>query len=331
MKKNIFSNLGVNLILAVVLAGCGGGGGSGNSQGGEALTLGITSLNTKTVVASAPKSPINTMLALLGGKNVFAIAGNCTDTSREFDLSDASGTASVCLETARLVYEEIELENEGSSVKDGVETGPFLVDMIGTPADNIPGTITLNVPDGNFNKLGLKVGDLDDRDGNGSLDDNGTDVLPTNVAATDVNAAGMAGKSLKITGTAHDGLGGTQAFTFMSNIEGKMEMPITVPAGGPLVVDGSTIVTFVDLSTGFSNLAFADISATMDGTFSNQTESCANPANKSQTLACDIVKNVELFHDINDDRKLEAGERRGDDRGGVAGARAFDDNPGARD
>jgi len=332
MKKRSLLNCGGTLLVALSLAACGSSGsGSGNLAGGENLTLGVTSLNTKTVVAAAPKSRIETMLALLGGKEVFAIAGNCADPAREFDLSDASGTASVCLETARIVYEEVELETEGGVIKDEVEAGPFLVDLIGVPDDGISGTITLNVPVGNFNKLELKVGDLDDRDNNDRLDDNGTDIIPTNVSAIDANAAGMAGKSMRITGTADDGAGNMQPFTFVTNIEGKMEMPITLAPGDPLVIDGSTLVTFIDLSTGFKRLAFADITATMDGSFSDATESCSTPANKFQSLSCDIVKNVELFHDINDDNKLDDAERRGDDRGGVAGARAFDDNPDARD
>lgn len=332
MIKKHSIRYGFTLLMAGFLAACGSSGGGGSSQGGDALTLGATALNTKTVVAAAPKSKLDSMLAFLGGQEaVAAIApGACGagNDGKGFDL--LGGTAFVCLTEALIVYEEVELENEGSAVKDEIEAGPFLVDMIGTPGDNISGTISLNVPDGNFNKLELEVGDLDDRNGNDSLDDNGTDIIPTNVAVADVNAAGMAGKSLKITGTADDGAGNKQPFTFFTNIEGKMEMPITIPAGEPLVVDGSTLVTFVDLSSGFLKLAFADITATMDGTFTSAAESCAN-ANKFQTLGCDIVKNVELFHDINDDRRLDAEERRGDDRGGVAGAQPFDDNPNARD
>lgn len=318
---------GVTFLMAIFLSACGSSG-SGNSQGGDAVTLGVTALNTKALVAAAPKSKLDTMLAFLEGKEAVAAItpGACGagNDGKGFDLQ--GGTAFVCLTEALLVYEEVELENEGSAIKDEVEAGPFLVDLIGTTGDGITGTITLNVPDGNFNKLELEVGDLDDRNGDDSLDDNGTDILPGNVSAANVNAAGMAGKSLKITGTAHDGLGGSQNFTFSSNIEGKLEMPITLAAGDPLVVDGSTLITFVDPSIGFAKLAFADITAIMDGSFTGDAERCGLTPTKSQQLACDIVQNVELYHDDDNDNSFDDSERRGDNRG----ANGFDDS-GARD
>lgn len=337
-KKDCIKLIGTAM-LALTVAACGSsGGGSGNTQVGDDIKLHATALKDQTVVAAAPKTKLDTMLALFGGKEAVAAiqAGDCGagNDARGFDLS--GGSAFVCLTKALIVYEEVELENEGSAVKDEIEAGPFLVDLIGI-TDDIPGTITLNVPDGNFNKLEIEVGDLDDNDGNPGLHDDGDDNpntgddTPKNVSATIADTAGMANHSLRIEGTVHDGLGNPGVpFTFTTNIEGKMEMPITLVDPNVKVIDGSTLVTFVNLSAGFGNLTFADIQSTptMDGSF-GPTETCVAAklagTNKSQILACDIVTNVELFHDVNDDKNLEPGEKRGDDKG--AGGGLFNDDP----
>jgi len=331
MNKKHSIQVGCTLMMALFLSACGSSGSNGSSSESGNLTLGATALNTKTIVAAAPKSKLDTMLAFLGGKEaVAAIApGDCGlgNDAKGFDL--AGGTGFVCLTEALLVYEEVELENEGGGVKDEVEAGPFLIDLIGTVGDGISGTFTLAVPDGRFNKLELKVGDLDEdeNDSDDSLDDSpsSNDDFPTNVSLDAANAVGMAGKSLKITGIAHDGLGGTQNFTFSSNIEGKLKMPISLVAGEQLVVDGSTLITFVDPSIGFSKLAFADITATMDGFFRGDAERCGLTPTKSQRLACDIVQNVELYHDDDNDNSFDDSERRTNRT-----ANGFDDS-GARD
>ncbi len=336
-KRSI--QFGSTLLMALFLTACGSSG-SSSPGNGDAIKLGATALKTKTVVAAAPKSKLDTMLAFFGGKEAVAaiapdVCGPGND-GRGFDLKVVNPTdpaAFVCLTEALLVYEEVELENEGGAVKDEVEAGPFLIDLIGNPDDGIAGTFSLTVPNGRFNKLELEVGDLDEdkNDNDDSLDDSpgSNDDFPTNVSLDAANAVAMAGKSLKITGIADDGAGNTQAFVFFSNIEGKLEMPIDLVEGEQLVVDGSTLITFIDPSIGFSKLAFADFPTVgdMNGSFTGDAERCGATPTKFQRLACDIVQNVELYHDDDNDNSFDDSERRGDNRG----ANGFDDNPGARD
>ena len=315
------------LLLAFPLVSCGGGGGSGNG-GGNDIKMKASALNNRTVAATAPKfKGMKTMLALFSGKEAVAAAGNCVtaDAAKEFDLSDAG--ASVCLERALVVYEEIELEQEGVENGDEIELGPFVFDLIGTSGDGIPGGINLPVPDGTFNKMKLKIGDLDDRNNDDRLDSSSNDDLPVNVSSADVKTAGLVGQSLLLTGTAHNGIA-SKPFSFKTNLEGRVEIPITLSAGEPLVDDGSSLITYIDLSTGFSKLSYAKMGANMVGDM--RVKKCSDTAlDDSQQLACDIVKNIDLFDDIDDDGLAEVEEHRGDDR--TAGGGLFDDSGGRDD
>lgn len=329
--------------LTFAIAACGGsGGGSGtaiSSEGGGTTTLKATALNTKTVIAAAPKeNRLESMFALLSVKEAFAThsPGNCADGAKEFHLSDG-GLASVCLTSALVVYEEIELEqegiNEGEDQDDDVEVGPFVLDLLGTAGDGIPGSVSMPVPDGTLNKIELKIGDLDDDDNDGlSQDDDDTsDDTPKNISIADANAAGLAGQSLVITGTAHDGTNPGQNFTFKTNLEAKIEMPFTVPSGANPVVDGSTLITVINLAPGFQNRSYAEVTAAGfgDGSFA-VLDTCATPNNTSQTLACDIIKNIDLFDDDDNDDNAEVEEHRGDNHNGDGGNGLFDDS-GNRD
>lgn len=322
------------LTLAMVACGGGGVGGTGNtssSEGGLAMAVKATSLNTKTVVAAAPKtSQFETMFTLLTLKEATAAhtPGNCLDDAKEFILSDGSGLASACVNSAFVVYEEIELEQEGLANGDEVELGPFVLDLIGTAGDGIPGRIDFPVSDGTFNKMKLKIGDLDDRNKDDSLDSSSNDDLPINASSADVKTAGLVGQSLVLSGTAHNGAGASKSFAFKTNLEGKIEIPIAVTAGDPLVDDGSSLITYIDLSSGFSKLTYAKMVANMDGDM--RVKKCSDIAlDDSQQLACDIVKNIDLFDDIDDDGLAEVEEHRGDDHT-VGGGGLFDDS-GNRD
>lgn len=341
MEIKYFTKTMIAGMLTLSIAACGSGGGSGlSSEGGVANTLKATALNNKTVIAAAPKTNhLDTMLALLTVNEVTAAhaPGNCADDAKEFMLSDSTGLASVCLKSALIVYEEIEFEQEGISEgddqDDDVETGPYVMDLIGTADDGISGSISLSVPDGIFNKIEIKIGDLDDRGADdGSLDDSpsSSDDRPVNTSIANANSAGLAGHSLVITGTAHDGTN-NQDFTFKTNLEAKIEMPFTLPSGANPVVDGSSLITLIDLVPGFLKLAYADVTAAGfgNGNF-GVTENCASPKNNSQGLACDIVKNIDLFDDDDNDDVAEVEEHRGDNHNGDGGGGLFDDS-GNRD
>ncbi|MFQ5588223.1 MAG: hypothetical protein ACE5F7_05225 [Nitrospiria bacterium] len=332
-KKDCIKLFGTAM-LAMIVAACGSsGGGSGlSSEGGVASTLKATALKGGLVVASNKTTgKIDTMLALLSGKEAVAAVspGDCADDAKGFSLSDGF----VCLNSAYVVFEEIELEqegiNEGDDRDDDVEAGPFVFDLLGTANDGVGGSISMPVPDGTFNKIEIKIGDLDDNgisggggaddgsldDSPGSLDDN-----PKNMSVADANSAGLAGKSMVIKGTAHTGPTDTTgtAFTFKTNLEAKIEMPFTVPAGANPVVDGSSLITVVDLAPGFVKLAHADVTAgtfEADGTF-GPTDFCSAPKNKAQGFACDGIRSIDLFDDDDNDDIAEAGEHRGGDDNG---------------
>lgn len=157
--------------------------------------------------------------------------------------------------------------------------------------------------------------DLDDDDDDGlNSDDSGTDDdLPQNVSAQVATDAGLVKKSLVIEGTrSSDGA----SFTFSSDIEGKIEVPFS--AG---VLDQSTLITFFDLTTAFSALPSSEIAASMDGSMGEDLK-CGDALNPLQTLACNIVKNIDFFDDSDDDGIGDDSEFRGNDDVG------FDDSGG---
>lgn len=314
MKKFIY--LLIMGIASLAMVSCGGGGGGGSSP---SVNMKVTALKNQQAVASLPKSnAVDRMWAFLSAKTANAAhqPSDCPDSNKIFLLSGGAGTgAKVCLKTAYVVFNEIELEQESppTGSPDELELGPFVVDLIGIPNDGIPGNIPVSVPTGKFDKIKFKIDDLDDKDNNGQL--NGNDDIPKNVSVANV-PAGLVGRSLLITGSATDGTGAHKEFTFKTDIEARITVPFTAS-----VLDGSTLITFFDLSTGFSNLAFTNITPTMDALFNNVKCSDAG-LDASHKLACDIAKNINLFQDVNNDDIAENTEKEGDDKG----AGGFDDS-----
>lgn len=311
----------INFLMAgffgLVLASCGSDGGGGAGTG--SITMKATAQTNKQVIASLQKPTVTErMWAFLSGNEANANHTPCTN--KEFSLS---GGGHVCIEKAYVVFDEVELERENPStgVEDEAEFGPFIVDLAGFPGDEIPGEVNIIVPAGQaFDEVKFKVDDLDDHDGDGlqSDDDNhngiddDNDDIPVNVSPANI-PVGLVKRSLLIIGSATDGTT-TKAFTFSTDIEAKIKVPLTQS-----IFSGDNIITFFDLSTGFGNLTFSDITTTMDGTMTGKKCSDAG-LNASQKLACDIVKNINLFEDVDNDNVGEAGEDRGDDHSGGGGA-----------
>ncbi len=309
----------INFLMAgffgLVLASCGSDGGGGAGTGTGSITMKATAQTNKQVIASLQKpTATQRMWAFLSGKEAIAAHAGC-DSSKKFALS---GGGSVCLETAYVVFDEVELERENPStgVEDEAEFGPFVVDLLGVPNDGILGDVPITVPAGEpFKEVKFKVDDLDDKNNDNKLDDPNKDDIPKNILPANAVTAGLVKRSLHITGSATGGGTTHKAFDFFTDIEAKIKVPLTQS-----IFSGDNIITFFDLSTGFGKLDFTtDITATMDGTMGNKK--CGDPTlSKPQQLACDIVKNIDLFDDVDNDNVGEAGEDRGDDHSGGGGA-----------
>ncbi|MEK7870931.1 MAG: hypothetical protein AAB244_00945 [Nitrospirota bacterium] len=300
--------------LGIVMTSCGGGGsgtvgGGGGGGGTSGITLEATGLKNKQAVASLSKPyALDWMWAFLSGNDANAAHETC-DANKRFNLS---GGGSVCLDTAYIVFDEIELEQEDDTTgtEDEVEAGPFVVDLLGVTNDGIPGDIDLTVPDGVFDEIKFKVDDLDDDDDDGlkTDDDGNSDDVPENVSIASI-PAGLVKRSLIITGSATGVAGEHTAFTFTTDIEARIKIPFS-----DTVLDGGTIITFFDLTTAFGNRNFSEISATMTALFSSSKCSDAG-LDAAHKLACDIVKNIDLFEDVDNDDVGDDSEDRGDDRG----------------
>lgn len=313
-------------LILITFASCGGSGGGVGGSG--AINMKATAQTNKQVVASLQKpTPLGRMWAFLSGNEANAIHTPCTN--KEFSLA---GGGHVCIEKAYVVFDEVELERENPStgVEDEVEFGPFIVDLAGFPGDGIPGEVSITVPAGQiFDEVKFKVDDLDDDDNDGlKIEDNGSsDDVPVNVSLANI-PSGLVKRSLLIIGSATDGTT-TKAFTFTTDIEARIKVPLT-----QTVFSGDNIITFFDFTTGFGNRTFAELfpgfsPVTIEAIFNPSGSSsikCSSPSlTAAQKLACDIVKNIDLFEDVDDDDIAEAGEDRGDN----SGPGGFDDSGSA--
>ena len=320
-------------LILISFVSCGGNGSGIGSNGGGvggsgAINMKATAQTNKQVVALLQKpTAIERMWAFLSNNEANATHEDFC-TNKEFLLS---GGGHVCIERAYVVFDEIELEqeNDSSESDDEVEFGPFIVDLAGFPGDGIPGEVNIIVPAGQiFDEVKFKVDDLDDDDNDGlKIEDNGSfDDVPVNVSLANI-PGGLVKRSLLIIGSATDGTT-TKAFTFSTDIEAKIKVPLS-----QTVFSGDNIITFFDFTTGFGNRTFADFQDNMFADFnrsgSGSPIKCSDVPNppvtstdKFRKLACDIVKDIDLFEDVDDDDVAEAGEDRGDN----SGPGGFDDS-----
>lgn len=320
-------------LILITFASCGGGGVGGSG----AVNMKATAQTNKQVVASLQKpTPIQRMLAFLSGKEANANHETFC-TNKEFSLF---GGGHVCVEKAYVVFDKVELERENplTGVEDEVEFGPFIVDLAGFPNDGIPGEVNIIVPAGQaFDEVKFKVDDLDDHDGDGlqSDDDNhdgiddDKDDIPVNVSLANI-PPGLVKRSLLIIGSARNAANTTtKAFTFSTDIEARIKVPLS-----QTVFSGDNIITFFKFTTGFGNRTFDELFSgpspiTIEAIFNPSGSSsikCSSPSlTAAQKLACDIVKNIDLFEDVDDDDVAEAGEDRGDN----SGPSGFDDSGSA--
>lgn len=315
-------------LILITFASCGDSGGGVGGSG--AINMKATAQTNKQVVALLQKpTALERMWAFLSSKEANANHETFC-TNKEFPLS---GGGHVCIEKAYVVFDKVELERENplTGVEDEAEFGPFIVDLAGFPNDGIPGEVNIIVPAGQaFDEVKFKVDDLDDHDGDGlqsddddhdGIDDDKDDI-PVNVSLVNI-PAGLVKRSLLIIGSATDGTT-TKAFTFSTDIEARIKVPLT-----QTVFSGDNIITFFDFTTGFKNRTFVEITPTMEAIFNPSGSSSIKCSSLSltaaQKMACDIVKNIDLFEDVDDDDIAEAGEDRGDN----SGPGGFDDSGSA--
>lgn len=316
MKKVKYTGILGSALMALILTACGSDG------GGSTVTIKGTALNNKTVVAAAPRSKaVEFVWNLISAKE--AVAQQACDADKLFLLAGTGET--VCLTRAVVAFDEIELEQEG--VTDGleIELGPFVLDLLGDSTDNIPGSMTITESETSFDKIKFKVDDLDDG-GDNTLDNNGLgDDTPINTSGSDAMTAGLLKKSIIIEGTADNGTT-TETFKFDSNIEARIIVNFTTAT-----LAQNSLIIYFDLGTAFGSLSFTDIvdaGGTLDGSMSSsgsKNTSCSvTGLTPSQQLACNIVKNIDLYEDVDGDDSADdsEGEHRGDDRG----AGGFDDD-----